>query len=155
MDAPGSFVGLKSERMADLAFDRVRCRFPVETHGAAVEVVRIDVAEDDVGIGQRRLLPAASIADRARIGASALRPDLDQPHVSAREAAAAGADLEQFERRHVDRQSAAFAITHLVDLEAGRDRRIRAVDGPELRRGPAHVEGEDMIATFLLTDDPG
>ncbi len=124
----------------------------VEPHGAAVEIVGVDVAEHDVGIRDGRLLAAAAVADGAWIGTGALRPDLDQPHVGVGDAAAAGADLQQLDGRHVDRQAAALAVAHLVHLEGGRDGGLAAVDGAELGRGAAHVEGEDPVEALLLAD---
>ncbi len=143
---------IEPERSADVALDRVGCGLRVEPHGAAVEIVGVDVAEHDVGIRDGRLLAAAAIADGAWIGAGALGPHLDQPHVGVGDAAAAGADLQQLHRRHVDRQAAALAVAHLVHLEGGRDGRLAAVDRAELGRGAAHVEGEHPVEAFLLAD---
>ena len=39
-------------------------------------VVRVNVAQDDVGVGNRRLNPAKIIGSRSGHGAGALRPDL-------------------------------------------------------------------------------
>ena len=68
------------------------------------------------------------------------------------DAAAAGADLQQLDRGDVDGKAAALAIAHLVDLEGRRDGGLAAVDGAELGRGAAHVEGEHAIEAFLLAD---
>ena len=121
----------------------------IKPHGAAVEIVGIDVAQHDVGIGDGRAVAAAAVADGPGIGAGALRPDLDEPHVGAGDAAAAGADLQQLHGRDVDRQAAALAIAHLIDLEGRRDRRLAAVDGAELGGGAAHVEGEHALEALL------
>ena len=53
--------------------------FAVECHAPAEEAVRVDDPEHDVGVGDRRPGAAASVADRAGIGARALGPDAEQP----------------------------------------------------------------------------
>jgi hypothetical protein len=45
----------------------------VQSHLAAEEVVRINPAQHDVGIGHRRLGPAATVSDRPGLRARALR----------------------------------------------------------------------------------
>ena len=50
----------------------------VELHLAAEEIVRIEPAEHHVGVGDGRLGAAAAVADRAGIGARALRADLER-----------------------------------------------------------------------------
>ena len=48
---------------------------------AAEEIVGIEPAEHDVGVGDGRLGAAAAIADRAGIGARAVRADLERADV--------------------------------------------------------------------------
>ena len=94
-----------------------------------------------------------AIADGTRVSAGAVGPDDDHALVVARDAAAAGADLDHLHGRHVDRQAAALLVADEVDLERRHDRRLAAVDGTELGRGAAHVEGDDVLAPLGLADD--
>ncbi len=47
----------------------------VELEAPAEEMVRVDVAEDHVGVGDGRLAAAAAVADRTRYGAGRARAD--------------------------------------------------------------------------------
>jgi hypothetical protein len=64
----------------------------IEAYLTTEEIVRVDVTEHNGGVGECRLLAAASIADRPRLGASRLRPDLEQAAFDSRNAASAGTD---------------------------------------------------------------
>ena len=54
-------------------------RIPVELHCPAGEVIRIKIAEDEIGIGRGRYRPTFTIANRPRIGARTLRPYMQRP----------------------------------------------------------------------------
>ena len=61
--------------------------------------------------------------------------------------AAAGADLDQLQRRDAHRQAAALDEALLArGLEAVGDRRLAVIDDAELGRGAAHVEGQHVRA---------
>ena len=60
--------------------DAVPGRVFIEAHRTAREVVGVEVAQQQVGIGHRRPGAAAAVADRPGVGAGALRPDLDEAH---------------------------------------------------------------------------
>src|SRR6185503_6701018 len=109
--------------------------FRVKPHGAAVEPVGRDIAEHDVGIGYGGLLAAAAVADRAWLGAGAVRPDNDHTAIGAGDAAAPGADLDHLHGGHVDGQAAAFLVAHHVDLEGRHDGGLAVVYGAELGGG--------------------
>ena len=150
MDAPGRLFEIKAERGADLAQDRRPRRLLLQAHRPAVEIARVQIAEHQIGIGDGGLAAAACIADRPRLGPGTVRPDRDQAHFGARDAAAAGADLEQFDRHDVERPAAAAAVVHRIDLEGGTHRRHPVVDRPELGGGAAHVEAHYMACPFFL-----
>ena len=59
---------------------------------------------------------------------------------------------KQLDGGDVDGEAAALAVAHLVDLEGGRDGGLAAVDGAELGRGAAHVEGEHAVEALLAAD---
>ena len=65
----------------------------VEPHAPAEEVVRVDIAEHDRGVGDGRLLAALAVAGGAGARARALRADPEQPAgIDPGDRAAAGAD---------------------------------------------------------------
>ena len=69
---------LQVELVARVLLDRLlRARAELQLDAAARVVRRIEVAEQQVGVGHRRLQAAAVVAGRAGIGAGALRTDLD------------------------------------------------------------------------------
>ena len=69
----------------------------------------IEQTEREVGVGDRGLGAAAAVARRSGIGAGRLGPDLQQAElVDAGQAAAAGADLDQVDRRHRHREPGAL-----------------------------------------------
>ena len=74
-----------------------RCR-DIQPLGAAEEIIGIEIAAHEVGIGDRGPSAAASIARRAGIGAGAFGPDSDPAHaVDVHQAAAAGTDLHHLD----------------------------------------------------------
>ena len=109
----------------------------VEPHPAAEEVVGIQVAEDEVGVGHGRLDAAAAVAGRPGVGARRARPDLQHAGVvHPGDRAAAGAD-----RRHLHLRAAELV---LVDDRGALDLRPPAVDDADVERGAADV-GADQL----------
>ena len=100
--------------------------------------VRVEPAEDDVGVGDRRPGAAAAVADRPRRRARALRADAQHPRgVDRGDRAAAGADRVDVDHRHVDRH-------RVLELEVARDRRLAAEHEGDVARRAAHVVGDDV-----------
>ena len=120
---------------------------PVDLQRAAGKEIGIQIAEQQIGVGHGRRGPAASITGRARLRAGAVRPDLEQTDlIATRDAAAAGADLDQFDRRQADRQAAAFDKALLPRrLEPVGDQRLAAIDQAQLGGGAAHIKGEQVV----------
>ena len=84
--------GLRPISRASVSITRCAAR-GIERHAPAVEIVRIEIAEHDAGVGHRRLVAAAAVAGRPRHGAGALRADAQQAAgVDPGDRAAAGAD---------------------------------------------------------------
>ena len=80
---------------------------------------------------------AVGITGRSRIGARALRPDFEQAAlIDPGDAAAAGADLDEIERRRRDQP--------LAGLKARHDARLAVLDDAGLGRRSAHVERDDF-----------
>src|ERR1700751_4096902 len=92
-DAAGALEQSKAQPIANV-FYRAFGTALVELDAAPSEIVRIDVAEHDVGVGHCRYLASLAVANRARDRACAFRSDphgarrLIEPH----HATAAGAD---------------------------------------------------------------
>src|SRR5712692_7703708 len=61
----GGRLDCEAERRGDAAGDGVARRGEIERHGAAEEIIGIQPAEHQIGIGYRRLTAAMAIADRA------------------------------------------------------------------------------------------
>ena len=141
--------GVELERLGDLLLDAARGAVGVELHLAAEEIVRIEPAEHHVGVGDGRLGAAAAVADRAGIGARAVRADLERADVvEPGDRAAAGADLDHVDHRQHHRMAAGIA----ADVVAGRHGRLAVADQARLGGGAAHVERDDVGEAERLPD---
>ena len=100
----------------------------IERDAAAGEVRRIDAAEDEVGVGHRRMLAATSIAGGTGLRARALRADRDAAHgIDMGDGAAAGADLDHLDHGNAQGKPAALHETVApVDLEGARGLGLRS-----------------------------
>ena len=97
VDAARRLDGGDAEFGAETAERRLG-RGEVELHLAAEEVVGVDQPEQEIGVGDRRRRPAASVAGRARVRSGAVRPDLEEAEiVDPRDRTAARADLDQID----------------------------------------------------------
>jgi hypothetical protein len=99
LDAGSGGLGRQTERRCKIC-DCVGGGSTVDLQRAASEEIGVQVAEPQIGVGHRRSRPATSITGRARFRAGAVGPDLEQADlIATRDAAAAGANLDQFDRR--------------------------------------------------------
>jgi hypothetical protein len=146
IDAAGGLRQIRPELVAQLSDCRFRRRL-VERHAAAKEIVGIEQAQHDVGVGHCGLRSAVPVAGRPRCGARAARSDLEEAEiVDACDAAAAGADLDHVDRGNGQRHAAALAeAIDAIDLETAGDQRLAILDQAGFCRRPAHVEGEETI----------
>ncbi len=117
----------------------------VQFEGAAEQVLG-QVAEDDVGVGHRRLCAAAAVGDRPGHRAGRLRPDAQRlgQRRDLRDRAAAGADRLHVERRDADRQ--------VADVGRAHQARLAVLDQRDVGRGAADVEGQDVLQPRRLRD---
>ena len=126
-------------------------RGPVKTHASAQEEVGIEVAQQQVGVGDRRLLATETVTGGPGIGPGASGAHLEQTElVYVRDAAAPRADLDHVDHGRLDRQTA--ALLEAVDargLHHGRHVGPAALDQACLGGGAAHVE-RDHIAVVRL-----
>src|SRR3989442_15550569 len=97
------------------------------------ERVGIQASQEEVGVGDRRLLAAAAVGDGPGLGTRALRSHLEDPRARhARDRAAARADGVDVDHRHADGE----AVAHfLVRAHRGR----AADDHADVEAGAAHV----------------
>ena len=102
------------------------------------------IAEQDVGIGHRRLRAAALIGGRARKRAGRARTDIEQAkRILGRDGSAARADLDHLDRLDLERKAGSLAEALVVrDFEVGADGRLAVRDQAELGGGAAHVKGQ-------------
>ena len=123
----------------------------LEPHRAAEEVLRVEIAEHEIGIRHRRFSAAAQVARGSRVAAGAVRPDLEQTGlVDSRDAAPARPDLDHFGHRHPQRQAAsAGEAVHPRHLELGCALGAAVVDDADLGGGAAHVEGDHVAEPAL------
>ena len=129
---------VEAERRADLLQQRRLDRRQRHAVVDGEQPVRVEPAEDDVGVGDRRPGAAAAVADRPRRRAGALRADAQHARgIDRGDRAAAGADGVDVDHRHVDRH-------RVLELEVARDRRLAAEHERDVARGAAHVVGDDV-----------
>ena len=143
-----------SARPGEVLRDAVPRRIFIEAHRTAREVVGVEVAQQQVGIGHRRPGAAAVVTDRPGVGAGALRPDLDEAHgVDPGDAAPAGPNLDHVDRRHRHRKAArARESPRTRHLELVCDRHRTVADEAGLRRRSPHVERQDLRKRERLRD---
>ena len=150
IDSPRRLHRRQAQGFADSA-DRHRRGRSVQRHPAAQEEVRIEIAEHEIGVGNRRLRSPVSITGRTRVGAGAAGTHLQEAQViDARDRPATGTDFDHVDDRRLYRQAAAL-------LEAMDPRRLHhrgdvgtaILDQAGLRRRSAHVERDDVRLAHL------
>ena len=136
VDRVGRLDQADAERRGD-SFHRLLGERPLEPHAAAEEIVRVDDAEHDVGVGHGRLAAAGAVAGWARHGAGALRPDVEQAaRIDPGDRAAAGAD-----RTHVDLGDAEHVV---AEARLGRDDQLAVAQRRDVEGGAAHVADDHV-----------
>src|SRR5262249_13319521 len=119
MDAERGLFDAHAERAGDRARDRLAAAVGLKLHAVAGQVLGMEIAEHDRGVGPRRLAAAEAVARRAGFGARRLRADAHAARaVEPGDRAAARAD-----RVHVD-----HADAHRITVDAAlRTQRRHAV----------------------------
>ena len=109
-DRRGGGLDGQPQRLGHRAIDRLARRLRVEPDAAAERPRRVERAEHEVGVGQRRVPAAGAVRGRARVGARAVRADRERAEAVDRgDRAAARADGEHVDLRQVDRVPAVVA----------------------------------------------
>ena len=126
--------------------DRSCRRMTAELHRAARKRIGIEMADDQVGIRDGRLVTAALITSGPGLRSGAAGTDLEQVQaVETRDASAPRPDLDQLHGGDIDRHSAARGKPPLATgFELVGDQRRIVLDDAELRGGSPHVEGQHI-----------
>ena len=139
--------------------DAIGCKAADDNSGRSLirpsgEPMRIDGASQHDRIGDRRILAAAVVASRTRIGARALRADLEAAVlVDARDRSASGADFHDIDDRYLQRIALIDAAP--FELVVGPQYRPAVADQRTLRRRAANVEIEDFRLADGFADPHG
>ena len=153
VDAPRRLQSGQPERRGHTRHRYLRRR-PVEMHAAAEEEVGIEVAEQQVGVGDRRLPATETVAGGSWIGPGASRAHLEQAElVHPSDAAAAGSDLDHVDHGRLDRQPA--ALLEAVDARGLHHWRHVGLAGPDeacLGGRAAHVERDHVAMSCLIAE---
>src|SRR5215211_4548919 len=106
MGPVGGALDLHTERVCDLLRERGPGPFGVELERTTDEMPGVDVAEQDVGVGDRGRLAAQVVANRAGKSAGALWPGLQRATgIDPDMRAATGPDLGEVDSRDFQRIS--------------------------------------------------
>ena len=148
LDAPGGLDDVDGERLGDVTADRLACSVDVESHPTAGEGLRRHVPEHDVGIGDRRLRAAASVADRSRVRARALGADEQGALADPRDRAAPGADALHVDHRQTD-------VVAVAPVPVGLDLGTTVAHEREVEAGAAHVDGHEVAHAHRARSEGG
>ena len=136
-DAFCGFFDRDAKRLGDLCLDRGARQIRADRHAPVEQSLGVETAKQHVCVGDSRLLAAACIANRSWIGACATWSDLKEAAiVDPRDAAATGANRVHVDHRKADRIAG--------NLPLARDQGHRLLDQADIRRGAAHVEGDQV-----------
>src|SRR5262249_48898302 len=132
----------QAERFADRFVDRSGGARYIQLNATTRKIVRIEPAEDDVGVRHSGFGPAATIAGGPWFGARAPRTDIyTRKSIYRRDRAATGTDLHHLDHGNAQWQAAPFEEAILPrDLECARVLRFAIVDQANLCRCATHVE---------------
>ncbi len=145
-DAGGAGERAEAELMCE-PLDRGAGRAGVEGHPAGERAIARQVAEQQVGVGDRRPLASASVAGGPGLGPGRLRTDAQRTaRVAPCDRAPAGADGVDVEHRQRERPSADAPGRRLADRAA--------LDDAHVAGGATHVEAEHVVLTRLGGEQP-
>ena len=152
--AVGRRFRIEAEDGTDIIGHRLAAGRDGKGDGAAGKIVRVEFAEDEIGVRHGRIPAAALVAGRPRLGCGGMRPDADLAHAVDRgDGASAGANLHHLHDRNGNRHAGALAepigARHLEGL--GRLRHL-VFDQADLGRRAAHIEGKHRIEPVAAGD---
>ena len=142
-DAPGGGFDLKADTFREIA-NGVPGPAEIEFEPAGEWRARRQPAEQQVGVGDRRLRSALAIASRARVRACRFRPDLEHAAaVDPGDRAAAGANRVHVDHGHGNRIFAEAAFAGNAD---------RPFEQGDIGGGAAHVEADEPSLAELAAE---
>ena len=116
----------------------------LELHRTAGEVIGIDIAEHDGGIGDGRIDTAAAITCGAGLGTGGAWTDPQRARrIEPRDAAAACSDRIHIDHRHPDRVT--------VEPSFRRDQRLPAFDERDVGARAADIDRDEIVETGGFT----
>ena len=128
--------------------DRPLRRLAVERDAAGERAARVEAPEQEVRVGDRRLLAAAAVARRAGVGARAARAGAQRAAgVAPGDRAAARADGVDVDHRQRERPAA--------DLAPGGLAHDAVLDDADVARRAAHVEADEVRMAAVARDERG
>ena len=128
----------------------------VELHAPTEEIVRVEIAEQQVGIGDSRLCAAQPVTSRPRVCPGRFWTDLEQAQIAQMgNTATARADFDQLDGGHAHGQAAAsFEAVDTRNLKVVAHRGLTVADHTHLCCGAAHVKGDEIrLAGHLAIKD--
>ena len=130
--------GIDAERVTEPCLEDGADIVDIDRPRDRLQLAGVKTAKNHVGVGDRRQIAATPVADGPRVGAGALRPDLEEAgFVDPRDRPAAGADGADIDHRNVDRH-------RIFDLDLVRHRRLAVADQRHVCRGAAHVIADEV-----------
>ena len=122
----------------------VRARSILQLYLPAAEIVRVDIAKDDCGVGDGGLGPAEVVAGGPGVGRGALGPHPEQTQrIQPAYAATTGSDTHYI--GHLDPE--AVVAEPLPDLQAD----LPVLHQAGVPGGPAHIADEEVVLADRLT----
>ena len=141
-DAVGAGRDGERQWLGHILCDGAARALQIERQSALGEGLRVEIADDRIGIRHRRPGSAALVAGRPGFGRGTLRADGDPAEgIDRGDRAAAGADFDHLGHRNAHRQAAPLDEARGArDLEMARGLGRPVVDQTDLCRRAAHVE---------------
>ena len=146
-DAPRGLVGFDPELRGELRDGLLRC-LAIERYASREPAVGAEVAEQQVGVGDRRLVTAIAVASGP--GPRARRPRADPQcaaGVTPGDRPPAGADRVDVEHRQLDRATGELTRVGAADTSV--------LDHADVTGGAAHVEAERVAVAADAREHPG
>ena len=143
LDAPRRLDHVELQGVGHVALDRFPGGVDVQRHAPAREVLDRQVAEHGVGVGDRGMDAAASVAGGAGLRPGAVGPDEQGALTHVGDAAATGADALHVDHRQAD-------VVAVAPVPVGLDLRLAAAHEAHVIGRAAHVDGDEVVDAAAL-----
>src|SRR5207247_10984522 len=109
VDPPRCHRAVEAEGAGDVLAGAAAGGLPIQAHAPAQEELGVEIAEQEVRVGDRREATPEAVAGGTGVGARAVGTDLQEAHpVHARDRPAARADLDQLDHWDAEREPGAL-----------------------------------------------